>query len=318
MGTEAQRDLGRGVARRRGEPADGARPSFPELSPGLYLVGTPIGNLDDWSPRARAVLAAADLVACEDTRVSGLLFSHFGISAHKISYHEHNKRQRGLEIVGRIRSGQAVALVSDAGLPAISDPGQELVGACRAEGLYVTAIPGPSAGLLALAASGLDSRHFYFEGFLPRTGKERASRIQDLLRRSETLIIYEAPHRLLRSLQDLATAGFARRRCCLARELTKRYEDYRLASVEELLAELAGSEPRGEYVLVLEGRPSTDAQVQGPDSAASQGEGSLARFCGRLAEAQSAQDLVRILREEGGLKRNQAYRYIEELKEILK
>ena len=164
----------------------------------LYLVGTPIGNMQDLSPRAIEVLSHVDLVACEDTRRTGLLLAHFGISAKLMSYHEHNKASAGSKLVSRLKEGAEVALVSDAGMPSISDPGEDLVKLCIEEGIEVTAVPGPVAGITALVLSGMDTRHYYFEGFLPVETKERKERLSVVAETSVTTILYEAPHRILR------------------------------------------------------------------------------------------------------------------------
>ncbi len=219
----------------------------------LYLVGTPIGNMGDFSPRAVEVLKSVDHVACEDTRRTGLLLAHFGIEAHLISYHEHNKASHGEKLLELLRSGANVALVSDAGMPSISDPGEDLVKACIEENLEVTAIPGPVAGITALVLSGMDTRHYYFEGFLPVETKERKERLAVVSSMEMTTILYEAPHRFLKTLTDLVENGNGERRAAACRELTKRYEEVVRGTVEELLKHFQEVPPKGEFVLILEG-----------------------------------------------------------------
>lgn len=221
----------------------------------LYLVPTPIGNLADLSARAQRVLAEADLIAAEDTRVAAQLLAKLDLPFKDlVSYHAHNEQSRVDLILAKLAAGQTIALVSDAGMPAISDPGQIVVAAAVQAGYTVCALPGPNAALTALAASGLDSRYFHFEGFIPVKGKERASRLQALAQQAETSLIYEAPHRLAKTLDDLAAQGLGDRRLCLARELTKPYESYLYLSLAEAQDQVKRQAPRGEYVLVLEGR----------------------------------------------------------------
>ncbi|HBY32803.1 MAG TPA: 16S rRNA (cytidine(1402)-2'-O)-methyltransferase [Clostridiales bacterium] len=226
----------------------------------LYLVGTPIGNMQDLSPRAIEVLSHVDLVACEDTRRTGLLLAHFGISAKLVSYHEHNKASSGSKLIARLKEGAQIALVSDAGMPSISDPGEDLVKLCIEEGIEVTAVPGPVAGITALVLSGMDTRHYYFEGFLPVETKERKERLSVVAETSVTTILYEAPHRLLKTLSDLSAAGMGERRISACRELTKKYEEVIRGTVEEVTAHFEEVPPKGEFVLVLEGTPKNDAK----------------------------------------------------------
>ncbi|MEE3351430.1 MAG: 16S rRNA (cytidine(1402)-2'-O)-methyltransferase [Saccharofermentanaceae bacterium] len=226
----------------------------------LYLVGTPIGNMQDLSPRAIEVLSHVDLVACEDTRRTGLLLAHFGISAKLVSYHEHNKASSGSKLIARLKEEAQIALVSDAGMPSISDPGEDLVKLCIEEGIEVTAVPGPVAGITALVLSGMDTRHYYFEGFLPVETKERKERLSVVAETSVTTILYEAPHRLLKTLSDLSAAGMGERRISACRELTKKYEEVIRGTVEEVTAHFEEVPPKGEFVLVLEGAPKNDAK----------------------------------------------------------
>ena len=219
----------------------------------LYLVGTPIGNMQDLSSRAIEILSHVELVACEDTRRTGLLLSHFGISAKLMSYHEHNKAAAGSKLIARLKEGAEIALVSDAGMPSISDPGEDLVKACIEEGIDVTTVPGPVAGISALVLSGMDTRHYYFEGFLPVESKERKKRIEVVSNMPSTTILYEAPHRLLRTLSDLSEAGNGNRKASAARELTKKFEQVVRGTIDELITHFQEVPPKGEFVLVLEG-----------------------------------------------------------------
>ena len=227
----------------------------------LYLVGTPIGNMQDLSPRAVEVLSSVDLVACEDTRRTGLLLSHFGISAKLMSYHEHNKASAGSKIISRLKEGQNVALVSDAGMPSISDPGEDLVKLCIEEEIDITTVPGPVAGISALVLSGMDTRHYYFEGFLPVETKERKERLSVVSESAVTTILYEAPHRLLKTLNDLSGAGLSERRISACRELTKKYEEVVRGTVSEVISHFTEVPPKGEFVLVLEGRPENETKA---------------------------------------------------------
>lgn len=219
----------------------------------LYLVATPIGNLGDLSPRAQKVLAEVDLIAAEDTRNTRKLLSFFGISGELISYHEHNKRERGEELCRRLASGTSVALVTDAGTPAISDPGEDLVALCAARGIPVTSVPGCSAGLTALTLSALPTGRFVFEGFLPMDKKERGARLEELAAEVRTVILHEAPHKLKHTLEELTTALGGTRRVALCRELTKRNEEIIRTTLDGAIAKYEAEDPRGEYVLVLEG-----------------------------------------------------------------
>ncbi|MCQ2362995.1 MAG: 16S rRNA (cytidine(1402)-2'-O)-methyltransferase [Acidaminococcaceae bacterium] len=224
----------------------------------LYLVGTPIGNLGDMSPRALEVLRSADLVAAEDTRHTLELLNHFGIKKRLVRYDEHTKVAQGDFLLGELQSGRKVALVSDAGLPGIADPGADLAKKCISRGIVVVPVPGPNAALTALIASGLSTQPFHFVGFLPKTGKKRREEIERLADVAATLIFYEAPHRVKEVVGDLAK-HFAKRRCCLARELTKVHEEFWRGTVAEALEHLEGQEQiRGEFVLLVAPPESVD------------------------------------------------------------
>ena len=223
------------------------------MSGKLYLVATPIGNLGDLSPRAAETLAAADFVAAEDTRVSLKLLNHFNIKKPLVSYHEHNQAAAGPAILNRLLSGETCALVTDAGTPAVSDPGEGLVALCAENGVEVLAIPGCCAAVSALAVSGLPTGRFVFEGFLPVNRGERRERLAELAGEERTMILYEAPHRLRATLADLAEA-LGDRRITLCRELTKLHEETRRTTLSEALARYTENDPKGEFVLVLAGR----------------------------------------------------------------
>ncbi|MBR3290453.1 MAG: 16S rRNA (cytidine(1402)-2'-O)-methyltransferase [Clostridia bacterium] len=221
----------------------------------LTLVGTPIGNLSDFSPRAQEALAAADVIAAEDTRVSLKLLNHFGIKKPLVSYFEHNRHTRGEELIARMQAGERVALVTDAGMPAISDPGQALVAACHEQGIPVHVVPGPTAVTTAVALSGLPSARFTFEGFLSTQKRERREHLQSLTNEPRTLVLYEAPHKLRATLRDLLDA-LGNRRLAIVRELTKIHEEVQVTTLKEATKRYETEEPRGEIVLVIEGAPA--------------------------------------------------------------
>ena len=233
----------------------------------LYLVGTPIGNLGDISQRAVEVLGSADIIACEDTRRTGLLLQSLGITGRLFSYHEHNKAAKGPVLIGKMKEGQTVCLVSDAGMPSISDPGEDLVKLCIEEGIDVSAVPGPVACITALVLSGLDTRHYHFEGFLPSENGPRKKRLEALRQVRETIIIYEAPHRLNKLIEELIRTGFGGSRAAFCRELTKKYEQVLRFTVEEAAEYFGNTPPKGEFVICLE--PVTEgegaAELSGED-----------------------------------------------------
>ena len=227
----------------------------------LCLCATPIGNLEDMPPRAVRMLKEADLIAAEDTRSSLKLVRHFDIHTPMTSYHEFNRIQKGHELVAKMKQGLKVALITDAGMPAVSDPGEDLVRMCHEEGIAVTCAPGPSAFVTALALSGFSARRFCFEGFLPRDKKEKQEVLEDLKTERRTVILYEAPHRLKRTLADLADA-LGDRKIAICRELTKIYETVFTTTLQEAVSYYEDNEPRGEYVLVIEGVSSRELAQQ--------------------------------------------------------
>ena len=221
----------------------------------LYLVATPIGNLRDFSPRGIETLANADFIAAEDTRVTLKLLTHFGIRKPMVSYYRHNADSRGAEILERLLAGENCALVTDAGMPAISDPGEDLVALCGINGVEVIAIPGPSAFVTALAVSGLPTGRFTFEGFLPMNKKNRRAHLDSLRREERTMVFHEAPHKLTATLEDLAEVFGPERRVSLCRELTKLHEEVLRTTLGQAAAHYAETPPKGEFVLVVEGAP---------------------------------------------------------------
>lgn len=225
----------------------------------LYLVATPIGNLEDMTFRAVRVLREVDLICAEDTRTSGKLLSHYDIRTPTTSYHEHNKRSKLPSLLERLRSGQTLAVISDAGAPGISDPGEELVAACVDEGIPVYAVPGAVAAVCAITTSGLSSRRFAFEAFLPKKKKKRQQVLEELKNETRTIILYEAPHHLLATLRELYEA-LGDRRVALCRELTKRYEEKKQMTLSEACRYCEKNEPRGEYVVVVEGKTFSEVE----------------------------------------------------------
>jgi 16S rRNA (cytidine1402-2'-O)-methyltransferase len=222
----------------------------------LVLVGTPIGNLSDLSPRAVEALRGADVIACEDTRRTRKLLSHAGITGSRlVTVNDVNERARSQSVLRLLEAGDTVALVSDAGMPGLSDPGEDLVAAAVAAGFMVQVVPGPSAAVSALVVSGLSTGRFCFEGFLPRKGSGRRERLESLASEERTLVLYEAPHRVRQTVEELASACGGDRRVVMARELTKMFEETWRGTLEGLGARLAEVEPRGEIVLVIEGAP---------------------------------------------------------------
>lgn len=266
----------------------------------LYLVPTPIGNLGDISVRCRDTLAAVDFIAAEDTRVSLRLLNHLEIKKPLISYYEHNKAESGQRILERLLAGECCALVTDAGSPAISDPGEDLVVLCAEHGVTVTAIPGPCAIISALSISGLPTGRFTFEGFLSTNKKSRQEHLQLLQGETRTMVFYEAPHKLTATLSDLLSAFGADRRISLCRELTKLHEEVLRMTLGEAVSYHASQPPRGEYVLVLDG-----AKVEPP--AAVTLEDALGRMRALLEAGLSRKDAAKQTAAETGLPKNTLY-----------
>lgn len=241
------------------------RPKGHEAEGALVLVGTPIGNLGDLSARAKEALEEADLVLAEDTRRARKLLSYLSISSKRVlSYHPGNFRRRNAEVLDEIRAGKKVALVTDAGMPAISDPGEELVAAAVSEGLVVDCVPGPSAVLVALVLSGMPTRRFAFEGFPPRQGSRRNEFFRRLAEEERTVVFFEAPHRLVRSLCDARQALGPERRAAVCRELTKMYQEVVRGTLDELVSHFQSEKPKGEFVVVV-GPPQKATHQAGRD-----------------------------------------------------
>lgn len=269
----------------------------------LFLCPTPIGNLDDITKRVLDTLESVDLIAAEDTRNSLNLLRHFEIRTPMISYHQHNEKERTQELTEKLKSGLRIALITDAGTPGISDPGQILVRRCHQEGIEVTSLPGPCAFVTALTLSGLDSRSFIFEGFLPYEKKEREPVLERLRHAVQTTIFYEAPHRLGKTLAVLAEAA-GNRPAAAVRELTKRYEEIRLMPLKELAAYYADNEPRGEFVILIEGGSLQERQAEEQEEWRSLSlEEHMARYR-HLPEKEAMKEVAR----ERGLSRREIYR----------
>jgi 16S rRNA (cytidine1402-2'-O)-methyltransferase len=233
-----------------------------EPKPGtLYIVATPIGNLEDMTFRAVRILQAVDMIAAEDTRHTGRLLQHFQVKTPQISYHEHNSNSRIPELLEHLQYGKTMALVSDAGMPGISDPGYELIKACIDEGITVVPIPGASAVITALSAAGLPTDRFIFDGFLPAKSQQRQKYLESLQGESRTLVFYESPHRLRDTLADLGTVLGSDRSIVIARELTKLYEEFWRGTIEDAIAHYQEKEPQGEYTLLVAGTSPSQPQL---------------------------------------------------------
>jgi 16S rRNA (cytidine1402-2'-O)-methyltransferase len=259
-----------------------------EPKPGtLYIVATPIGNLEDMTFRAVRILQAVDMIAAEDTRHTGRLLQHFQVKTPQISYHEHNSNSRIPELLEYLQYGKAIALVSDAGMPGISDPGYELIKACIDEGITVVPIPGASAVITALSGAGLPTNRFIFDGFLPAKSQQRKEYLESLQSESRTLVFYESPHRLRDTLADLETVLGSDRSIVIARELTKLYEEFWRGTIGDAIADYHEREPQGEYTLLVAGTSSSQPQ---------------------LTETELKNELLQIMQE--GISRSQASRQL--------
>lgn len=253
----------------------------------LYIVGTPIGNLEDMTFRAVRILQTVDIIAAEDTRHTGKLLQHFQVKTPQVSYHEHNRQSRIPELLEHLNNGKAIALVTDAGIPLISDPGYELVKACIDAKIAVVPIPGANAAITALSAAGLPTDRFVFEGFLPAKAQQRREHLESLQTESRTLIFYESPHRLQETLQNLAESFGSNRQIVLARELTKLHEEFWRGTIGKAIAHYQNREPIGEYTLVVAGTPPDKPQ---------------------LSEAELKAELIAIMNQ--GISRSQASRQL--------
>ncbi len=265
----------------------------------LYLVGTPIGNLSDLSPRAKSVLSSVDFIAAEDTRVSLKLLNHFDIRKPLISYHEHNRAQSGEKILARLLAGESCALVTDAGMPAISDPGEDLVRLCAEHDVPVSPVPGPSACIAALAASAMPTQRFCFEGFLSTSKKSRNEHLQELKNEKRTMIFHEAPHKLVRTLADMLEA-WGERDIAICRELTKLHEQFFRTTLSEALAHYTQNPPKGEFVLVIRGAEEQTAPEMTREDAL--------RLVQKLrGEGMKLKDACREAAQASGIAKNELY-----------
>ena len=266
----------------------------------LYLVPTPIGNLGDISIRCRQTLEEVDFIAAEDTRVTVKLLNHLGIKKNLVSYFEHNKAQKGTYVLDRILAGETCALVSDAGSPAISDPGEDLVKQCAEAGITVCAIPGPCAVITALSISGQSTGRFCFEGFLSTAKKSRREHLESLVSEKRTMIFYEAPHKLLSTLQDMASVFGEDRSISLCRELTKLHEEVILTTLGAAIEKYTENAPKGEFVLVIAGAPEEVKEVPSEEDAA-------ARVQQLMEEGMSRKDAIKQTAKELNLPKNVVY-----------
>ena len=266
----------------------------------LYLVPTPIGNLGDISTRARETLESVDFIAAEDTRVSLKLLNHLGIKKSLVSYYEHNKAFKGDKIVERILAGETCALVSDAGSPAISDPGEDLVKQCAAAGIVVCAIPGPCAAITALSISGQATGRFCFEGFLSTAKKSRREHLESLKNETRTMIFYEAPHKLVNTLEDMAEVFGSGRPISLCRELTKLHEEVVRTTLGDAIAKYTENSPKGEFVLIVAGAEPVAEEVPTEEDAAAY----LSRL---MASGMSKKDAVKQTAKDLKLPKNEVY-----------
>lgn len=271
----------------------------------LYLVATPIGNLADLSERAIKVLSEVDFIAAEDTRNSMRLLTHLGISKPMVSYFEHNKRERGEQIAERLESGESCALITDAGTPAISDPGEDMVALCAARGIRVSSIPGPVASITALTLSGLPTGRFTFEGFLSVNKAERRERLNELATERRTMLFHEAPHKLRTTLGDLCKTFGEDRRIAICRELTKLNEEILRMTLGDAVAYHEEHEPRGEYVLVVEGANQSAASANFWD-----GWDVPTHVNHYIAEGLSKMDAIKKVARDRGLKKNDVYQQV--------
>ena len=270
------------------------------MSGTLYLVGTPIGNLSDLSPRAIETLSNADFIAAEDTRVTLKLLNHFEIHKPLVSYYEHNKYSSGEKIFQRILQGENCALVTDAGMPAISDPGEDIVKMCREQNVPVIVVPGPTALISALVVSGLSTGRFCFEGFLSTSNKSRKEHLESLRDEVRTMIFYEAPHKLRKTLSDFQEAFGGDRMISLCRELTKLHEESLTMTIDDAVSYYRDNDPKGEFVLIVDGKPPVSAPVIRPEDA-------LQRISDLRDQGYSLKEACRLVAADSGYSKNELY-----------
>lgn len=278
----------------------------------LYLCPTPIGNLGDITMRTLETLKCVDLIAAEDTRVSAKLLNHFDIKIPTTSYYEHNKREKGSYLIEKLLSGQNIAIITDAGMPGISDPGEDLVRLCIENNIEIEALPGPCAFATALVASGLPTGRFAFEGFLTVNRKNRLSHLESLKNDERTLIFYEAPHKLMTTLKDMF-AAFGNRRIVLAREITKKFEEYNRTTLEDAIIYYEETLPKGEFVLILEGADANKVKEEYLSSLPS-AEELLKKYS---AEGMRAKELTRRVADELKQPRREIYDLYLKIKDTL-
>lgn len=272
------------------------------MSGKLYVVGTPIGNLSDFSPRGIETLRNVDFIAAEDTRVTVKLLNHFDIKKPMLAYYEHNKMEKGGDIIARLLAGENCALVSDAGMPAISDPGEDLVRMCYENGIQVESVPGPSALVTALAISGMKSGRFCFEGFLSVNKQSRRIHLNDVKDEKRTMIFYEAPHKLPATLKDMYEA-FGDRKIALIRELTKIHEEVIHTTLSKASTMYTDTQPKGEFVLIIEGQKEEEKAVYTVEQAVK-----IAKEY--MADGNSASTAARLAAEDTGIKKGNIYKLI--------
>ena len=272
------------------------------MSGKLYVVGTPIGNLSDMTPRAVETLSKVDFIAAEDTRVTLKLLNHFEIKKPLVSYYEHNRTEKGEQIAQRIMAGENCAIVTDAGMPCISDPGEDLVALLRKEGLPIEVVPGPTAAMSAIAISGISCSRFCFEGFLSTSKKSRFEHLEELKDETRTMIFYEAPHKLRATLSDFKKYFGGERRISLCRELTKIHEEVLLLTLDSAISYYEENDPRGEYVLVLEGAEKKVEEYSLCDC--------LELMLEMVRSGKSKNDAARLMAKQSGFRKNELYKIL--------
>ena len=277
------------------------------MSGKLYVVGTPIGNLSDLSPRGLETLNMVDFIAAEDTRVTLKLMNRFELKKPTVSYHEHNMRDSGARVIDRILAGENCAVVSDAGMPAISDPGQDLVALAHQNGIEVVSVPGPSAVITALAISGIECNRFCFEGFLSGVKSERRARLGEIKSEKRTMVFYEAPHKLVATLSDML-AAFGERKIAVIKELTKIHETVMHTTLSEAVEHFAATAPKGEFVLIVSGAAETEAAQMTFDEALDYARDAVADGTAPTAAAKQAAQI-------SGFKRSEIYKALVGSKE---
>ena len=268
----------------------------------LYVVGTPIGNLSDMTPRAIETLKSVDFIAAEDTRVTLKLLNFFDIKNNLVSYHEHNRAEKGAQIIERLLNGENCAVVTDAGMPCISDPGEDLVAICREQNIAIEVVPGPTAAMSAVAVSGISCSRFCFEGFLSTSKKNRFEHLESLKNEERTMIFYEAPHKLKNTLSDFKKYFGGERRISFCRELTKIHEQVLIMTIDESITYYDENEPRGEFVLVIEG-----AEIEKQDLTL---DDCLELMLECVRSGKSKNDAAKLVSKQSGFRKNELYKLL--------